>query len=175
MLYFKRNGDLGWSARNVFPGKWARVSTGESVLTGMKRKNARHSCASFQTHPLTLKVKGLSLHLQALQNSKQYQRQKKKGVLLERPRRTASPPARVPTRPPGQVGPMESILYEHRLSSTPQTTLATCSPKLNATTDHCVVVCKRIAARTQHGPQRLWLQRAGRQQGAALSHISIES
>jgi hypothetical protein len=44
---------------------------------------------------------------------------------------------------------------------TPQTTLP-----LHAT---CVVVCTRIAAHTQHGPQRLWLQRAGRQQAAALS------
>jgi len=43
---------------------------------------------------------------------------------------------------------------------TPQTTLP-----LHAT---CVVVCTRIAAHTQHGPQRLWLQRAGRQQAAAL-------
>ena len=38
-----------------------------------------------------------------------------KGVLLERQRRTTSPPARVPARPPGQVGPMESTLYEYRL------------------------------------------------------------
>ena len=49
-------------------------------------------------------------------------------------------------------------VYAMRTDSTDNT-----SP-LNAT----CVVCTQIAAHTQHGPQRLWLQRAGTQQAAAL-------
>jgi hypothetical protein len=39
------------------------------------------------------------------------------------------------------------------------------SPKCHV----CVVVCTRIAAHTQHEPQRLWLQRAGTHRATALS------
>jgi len=95
----------------------------------MERKCSTFLRASFQTHPLTHKVKGLSIRdsadrltpAAALDSLDQTisSTTKNKGVLLnvllERPRRTASPPARVAARPPGQVGPMVSILYEHRL------------------------------------------------------------
>ena len=100
----------------------------------MERKCSTFLRASFQTHPLTHKVKGLSIRDSADRltpaaakgsSSRTSLDQtissttKNKGVLLnvllERPRRTASPPARVAARPPGQVGPMVSILYEHRL------------------------------------------------------------
>ena len=92
-------------------------------------------------------------------HSKQYQRRHQGHPLLER-RTTAAHrlSACARTSPPTRSSWPDG---EYTLCvQTPQTTLP-----LHAT---CVVVCTRIAAHTQHGPQRLWLQRACTQQAAAL-------
>ena len=74
--------------------------------------------------------------------------------LLERPRRTASPPARVPARPPGQVGPMESIRYAYRLHRqhfpyTPRVSSCARESQLTRSTDPNDSGCNALARSRQ--------------------------